>query len=62
MARKKKEELPALVVVEMPKWKHYILKSIVWVLFLGKEDYFVITIRPTGFVFDGKWFKEKHGV
>ena len=52
-SRKKKEQLPVLAIVEMPKWKAKIVDIVTSILFPG-EKYFVLTIQGTGFTSDGK--------
>lgn len=53
MPRKKKEQLPVLAIVEMPKWKERIIDVVTSILFPG-EKYFVLTIKETGMTSDGK--------
>ena len=62
-SRKKKTDLPVLVIVEMPKWKAKIIDVVTSVLFPG-EKYFVLTISETGFTTNGKgkYTDDKTGV
>jgi len=39
---KKKQELPVFVVVDMPEWKHKILKVVAALLFIKKANYVMV--------------------
>jgi len=53
MAKKKKDQLPVFVVVEMPEWKDKVLQFVLKLLFVKGNPY-VITIDETGLITDGK--------
>lgn len=53
MPKKKKEQLPVFVIVEMPKWKNKVLQFVLKLLLVRGKPY-VITIKETELVTDNK--------
>ena len=57
VAKKKKEELPVFVVVDMPEWKSKILDFMLKILRVPGKSW-VIGIEETGFTYDGDYYTD----
>ena len=57
MPKKKKQELPVFVVVDMPNWKSRVLDSILWLLRIPGKAW-VIGVEDTGFTYDGDYYTD----
>ena len=57
MPKKKKQELPVFVVVDMPEWKTKILNVMLWLLRI-KGQAWVIAVEGTGFTYDGDYYTD----
>ena len=58
MPKKKKEQLPTFVIVEMPNWKTRILDFMLVVLRVPGKAW-VIGVEDTGFTYDGNYYTHK---
>jgi len=62
VAKKKKQELPVFVVVDMPEWKSKVLDVMVKILRIPGQAW-VIGVQDTGFNYDGDYYQdEKTGI
>ena len=57
MSKKKKQDLPVFVVVDMPEWKTKILNVMLWLLRI-KGQAWVIAVEGTGFTYDGDYYED----
>ena len=57
MAKKKKQELPVFVVVDMPEWKSKVLDFMLKILRVPGRAW-VIGIEETGFTYDGDYYTD----
>jgi hypothetical protein len=55
--KKKKQDLPVFVVVDMPEWKTKILNVMLWLLRI-KGQAWVIAVEGTGFTYDGDYYTD----
>ena len=55
---KKKETLPVFALVEMPKWKGYVLRFMCRLMMIPGKPW-VITVESTDLVHDGKNYSDK---
>jgi len=58
VAKKKKKDLPAYVLIEMPEWKSRVLNYMLMVLNIPGQAW-VIAIEDTGFTYDGESFTDE---
>ena len=58
MAKKKKQELPVFVVVDMPEWKSKVLDFMLKILRIPGEAW-VIGVEGTGFTYDGDYYTDE---
>lgn len=58
MARKKKEELPVFVVVEMKPWQDRVLNFMLRILRVPGQAW-VIGVEDTGFTYDGEYYQDE---
>ena len=62
MAKKKKQELPVFVVIELPAWKSKVLDVMVKILRIPGNAW-VIGVQDTGFNYNGDYYQdEKTGI
>lgn len=62
MPRKKKEDLPVFVVIEMKPWQDKVLNAMLKILRVPGEAW-VIGVQDTGFNYDGEHYQdEKTGI
>ena len=57
MPKKKKQDLPVFVVVDMPEWKTKILNAMLWILRIPGKAW-VIGVEDTGFTYDGNYYTD----
>lgn len=58
MPKKKKQELPVFVVVEMKPWQDKVLNVMLKILRVPGQAW-VIGVEHTGFTFDGEYYEDK---
>ena len=58
MAKKKKEELPVFVVIDMKPWQDKVLNFMLWILRVPGQAW-VIGVEDTGFKYDGEYYYDK---
>lgn len=57
MVKKKKQELPVFVVVDMPEWKSKVLDFMLKILRVPGKAW-VIGVEGTGFTYDGNYYTD----
>ena len=57
MAKKKKQELPVFVVIDMKPWQDKVLNFMLWVLRVPGKAW-VIGVEDTGFTYDGEYYED----
>ena len=58
MAKKKKQDVPVFVVVNMPEWKSKILDFMLKILRIPGQAW-VIAVEDTGFNYDGEYYQDE---
>ena len=58
MPKKKKQELPVFVVVEMKPWQDKVLNVMLKILRVPGKAW-VIGVEDTGFTYDGDYYQDK---
>ena len=58
MPKKKKQELPVFVVVEMKPWQDKVLNVMLKILRVPGKAW-VIGVEDTGFTYDGAYYQDK---